>query len=158
MNNFRSHPTPLHNLLSATPPPLPSARRFFNAERQCYSEMKMHKEPYFSILSSIILWVTYTRTVCRVTSKYTVQCIDLCSNSYTMTLSIQTCAGQLGSKFSSIKYERAYFFENLLHSDCQKLNRVRTQTFRIKSQYTYKITYKFSIIFIYIIYAQQKQR
>ena len=37
--------------------PTPSARRFFNVERQCYFEMKMNREPYFSILSSIILWV-----------------------------------------------------------------------------------------------------
>ena len=47
----------LHNLPSAaTHPPLPSAKRFFNAARQCYFEMKTNKEPFFSILSSIILW------------------------------------------------------------------------------------------------------
>ena len=46
----------LHNLLSATHPPLLSARRFFNAVRQCYFEMKPNKEPCFSILSIIILW------------------------------------------------------------------------------------------------------
>ena len=45
----------LHNLPSATHPPLPSARRFFNAARQCYFEMKTNKEPCFSILSFIIL-------------------------------------------------------------------------------------------------------
>ena len=47
----------LHNLLSATHPPLPSAKRFFIAARQCYLEMKTIKQPYFSILSSIILWI-----------------------------------------------------------------------------------------------------
>ena len=47
----------LHNLPSATHPPLPSARRFFNEARQCYFEMKTKKEPYFSILSSLILCV-----------------------------------------------------------------------------------------------------
>ena len=46
----------LHNLPSATHPPLLYARRFFNAAWQCYFEMKTNKEPYFSILSSIILW------------------------------------------------------------------------------------------------------
>ena len=46
----------LHNLPSATHPTLPSDRRFFNAARQCYFEMKTNKEPYFSILSSKILW------------------------------------------------------------------------------------------------------
>ena len=45
----------LHNLLSYTHPPLLSARRFLNAVRQCYFEMKTNKELYFSILSSIIL-------------------------------------------------------------------------------------------------------
>ena len=45
----------LHNLPSATHPPLQSARRFFNVEQQCYFEMKTNTEPYFSILSSIIL-------------------------------------------------------------------------------------------------------
>ena len=45
-----------HNLLSATHPPLTSARRFFNAAWQCYFEMKTNTEPYFSTLSSIILW------------------------------------------------------------------------------------------------------
>ena len=40
---------------TATHPPLSSARRFFNAARQCYFEMKTNTEPYFSILSSIIL-------------------------------------------------------------------------------------------------------
>ena len=53
---IRSHPTiHIHNLPSAAPTPLPSARRFFNATRQCYFEMKTNMEPYFSILSSIIL-------------------------------------------------------------------------------------------------------
>ena len=47
----------LHNLPSATHPPLPSAKRFFIAVRQCYLEMKTIKQPYFSILSSIILWL-----------------------------------------------------------------------------------------------------
>ena len=47
----------LHNLPSATHPPLPSARRFFNAVRQCYFEMKPNKEPCFSILSIILLWL-----------------------------------------------------------------------------------------------------
>ena len=37
-------------------PPLPSTRRFFNAVRQCYFDMKTNKEPCFSILSSIFLW------------------------------------------------------------------------------------------------------
>ena len=46
----------LHNLPSATHPPLTSARRFFNAAQQCYFEMMTNKELYFSILSSIILW------------------------------------------------------------------------------------------------------
>ena len=46
----------LHNLPSATYPPLPSARRFFNAVWQCYFEMKPNKGPCFSILSFIILW------------------------------------------------------------------------------------------------------
>ena len=46
----------LYNLLSATHPPLPSAKKFFIAAQQCYFEMKTNKEPYFSILSSIILW------------------------------------------------------------------------------------------------------
>ena len=50
----------LHNLPSATHPPLLSARRFFNAVRQCYLEMKTNKVPYFSILSSIILWLRST--------------------------------------------------------------------------------------------------
>ena len=54
---FCSHPTlTLHNLPSAAHPPLPSARRFFNAARKCFFEMKKNKELYFSILSSIILW------------------------------------------------------------------------------------------------------
>ena len=52
----------LHNLPSATHPPLPSARRFFNAARQCYFEMKTNKEPCFSILSFIILWFYSTLT------------------------------------------------------------------------------------------------
>ena len=47
----------LHNLPSATQPPLQSARIFFNVARQCYFEMKMNTELYFSILSSIILWM-----------------------------------------------------------------------------------------------------
>ena len=47
----------LHNLPSATHPPLPSGRRFFNVAQQCYFEMKTNTEPYFSILSSIILWI-----------------------------------------------------------------------------------------------------
>ena len=45
----------LHNLLSATHPPLPSAKTFFIAARQCYFETKTIKQPYFSILSSIII-------------------------------------------------------------------------------------------------------
>ena len=43
------------NLPPATHPPLPSAKRFFNAAWQCYFDMKMNKEPCFSILSIIIL-------------------------------------------------------------------------------------------------------
>ena len=50
----------LHNLRSATHPPLPSARRFFNVAWQCYFEIKTNTEPYFSILSSIILCCTPT--------------------------------------------------------------------------------------------------
>ena len=50
----------LHNLPSATHLPLPSARRFFNVARQCYFEMKTNTETYFSILSSIILWVKHS--------------------------------------------------------------------------------------------------
>ena len=46
----------LHNLLSAFHPPLPSARRIFNVALQCYFEVKTNTEPYFSILSSLILW------------------------------------------------------------------------------------------------------
>ena len=42
----------LHNLPSATHP---SGRIFFNVAWQCYFEMKTNTEPYFSILSSIIL-------------------------------------------------------------------------------------------------------
>ena len=45
----------LHNLPYATHPPLLSAKRFFNAARQCYFDMKTIKEPCFSILSIIIL-------------------------------------------------------------------------------------------------------
>ena len=47
----------LQNLPSATHPPLPSAWRFFNAVQQCYIEMKTNKEPCFSILPSVILWL-----------------------------------------------------------------------------------------------------
>ena len=47
----------LRNLPSATHPPLPSAKTFFIAMRQCYFEMKSIKQPYFSILSSLILCV-----------------------------------------------------------------------------------------------------
>ena len=47
----------LHNLLYATHPPLPSAKRFFNAARQCYFDLKTNKEPCFSILSIIILCI-----------------------------------------------------------------------------------------------------
>ena len=36
---------------------LPSAKRFFIEARQCYLEMRMIQQPYFSILSSIILWL-----------------------------------------------------------------------------------------------------
>ena len=50
----------LLNLPSATHPPLQSARRFFNAVRQCYFEMKTNMELYFSILSSIILCILLT--------------------------------------------------------------------------------------------------
>ena len=39
----------LHNLLSATHPPLLSAKRFFNGARQCYFDMKTNKELCFSI-------------------------------------------------------------------------------------------------------------
>ena len=45
----------LHNLLSATHPPLLSAKKFFIAAWQCFFEMKTNKELYFSILSSLIL-------------------------------------------------------------------------------------------------------
>ena len=41
----------------ATHPPLPSAKRFFNAAQQCYFDMKTNKEQCFSILSFIILCV-----------------------------------------------------------------------------------------------------
>ena len=51
----------LHNMPSATHPPLPSARRFFNVVQQCYFEMKTNKEPCFSILSIIILCIQYTK-------------------------------------------------------------------------------------------------
>ena len=50
----------LHNLPSATHPPLPSAKTFFIAARQCYFEMKTIKQPYFSILSSLSLWLGHT--------------------------------------------------------------------------------------------------
>ena len=43
---FCSHPTPTQSALSATQRPLPSARRFFNAVRQCYFEIKMNTEPH----------------------------------------------------------------------------------------------------------------
>ena len=67
----------LHNLPSATHPPLPSARRFFNAARQSYFEMKTNTEPYFSILSSIILWphVIYETNVVQKCFFYTLQYI-----------------------------------------------------------------------------------
>ena len=38
---------PPYNLLSATHPPLPSARRFFNVARQCYFEMKTNTKHTF---------------------------------------------------------------------------------------------------------------
>ena len=47
----------LHNLPSATHPPLTSAKTFFIGVQQCYFEIKTIKQPYFSILSSLILWV-----------------------------------------------------------------------------------------------------
>ena len=50
-------PLLLHNLPFATHPPLPSAKRFFNAAQQCYFDMKTNKEQCFSILSYIILCV-----------------------------------------------------------------------------------------------------
>ena len=50
----------LHNLPSATHPSLPSAKRFFIVARQCYLEMKTIKQPYFYILSSLILWCNPT--------------------------------------------------------------------------------------------------
>ena len=50
----------LHNLPSATHPPFPSARRSFNAPAMLLFEMKTKTEPYFSILSSIILWTGLT--------------------------------------------------------------------------------------------------
>ena len=46
----------LLTLLFQTHPPLPFAKRLFNVARQCYFDMKANKEPYFSILSIIILW------------------------------------------------------------------------------------------------------
>ena len=56
----------LHNLPSATHPPLPSARRFFNAVRQCYFEMKPNKELCISILSIIILWGELCYFICTI--------------------------------------------------------------------------------------------
>ena len=67
----------LHNLLSATHPPLSSARRFFNAARQCYFEMKTNTEPYFSILSSIILWHTQYTTYLYKKIRYLLPCLPL---------------------------------------------------------------------------------
>ena len=72
----------LHNLPSATYPPLLSARRFFNAARQCYFDMKRNKEPCFSILSSIFLWTNiyiYSRAVWQfwdadASTLFTIQC------------------------------------------------------------------------------------
>ena len=55
----------LHNLPSAAHPPLPSAKRFFIVARQCYLEMKTIKQPYYSIVSSIILRVKVTFTMCH---------------------------------------------------------------------------------------------
>ena len=51
---FCCHPTPTQSAVS-TQTPLLSARRFFNVAQQCYFEMKTNTEPYFSILSSIVL-------------------------------------------------------------------------------------------------------
>ena len=51
---FLSNPTPTQSVF-ATHPSLPTAKRFFNAARQCYFDMKTNKEPCFSILSIIIL-------------------------------------------------------------------------------------------------------
>ena len=54
--HFCSHPTPTQSAFCySTHPPLPSAKTFFIAARQCYFEMKMIKQTYFSILSSFIL-------------------------------------------------------------------------------------------------------
>ena len=53
----------LQNLLSATHPPLLSAKRFFNAARQCYFDMKTNKEPCFSLLSIIILWLQLNKII-----------------------------------------------------------------------------------------------
>ena len=47
-------------LLHSTHPPLPSSKTFFIAARQCSLEMKTIKQQYFSILSSLILWTTYS--------------------------------------------------------------------------------------------------
>ena len=64
----------LHNLPSATHPPLLSAKRFFIAALQCYLHLKTLKEPYFSILSSIILWIEYYFcTVCGINFIVTVK-------------------------------------------------------------------------------------
>ena len=46
----------LHNLPSATQPPLLSTKTFFIAAWQCYFGMKTIKQQYFAILSSLILW------------------------------------------------------------------------------------------------------
>ena len=55
VNHFHP-PGPLHIFLHDTDPPLLSAKKLFNAMRQCYFEMKPNKEPCFSILSIILLW------------------------------------------------------------------------------------------------------
>ena len=52
---FCSHPTPTQSAVCYSPSP-PAAKRFFIAARQCYLDLKTLKEPYFSILASIILW------------------------------------------------------------------------------------------------------
>ena len=45
----------LHNLLSATHPPLSSARRFFTVAQQCYFEMKTNTEEYGTVLFNSVI-------------------------------------------------------------------------------------------------------
>ena len=69
----------LHNLPSATHPPGPSARRFFNAAQQCYFEMKTNTEPvlfhsviYNSVHILLFLFLGLARTFLE---KYCTGCI-----------------------------------------------------------------------------------